>query len=79
MLRMIAATKSLIERLASWPKEDVKKLDVVAREIEARRTGVYHATVEELKMIDEALAEVAQGKIATEKEVGAAFAKFRNA
>ena len=74
---MIAAAKNLLERLASWPQEDVKKLDEVAREIEAQRTGMYHATAEELQMIDEALAEVNRGKVATDKDVKTAFAKFR--
>ena len=32
-------------------------------EIAARRTGVYHATVEELQAIDEALGQVARGKL----------------
>ena len=79
MPSMTAVTRNLVERLASWPKEDVKKLDEVAREIEAQRTGVYHATAEELEMIDEALADITRGKIATDKAVRAAFAKFRQA
>jgi hypothetical protein len=51
----------------------------LAREIEARRTGVYHATPEELSAIDEALGQVARGEVASRQEVEAAFAKFRGA
>jgi len=72
---MMAATKKLLERLASWPQEDVKKLDEVAREIEAQRTGVYHATPEELRALDEA----ERSGIASEAEVEAAFRTFRKA
>ena len=75
ILHMTAATKNLLERLASWPQEDVKKLDEVAREIEAQRTGVYHATPEELRALDEA----ERSGIASEAEVEAAFRTFRKA
>ena len=38
---MSPLTKNLLDRVASWPDEDVAELDELAREIEARRTGVY--------------------------------------
>jgi hypothetical protein len=38
---MTPLTKKLMDRVASWPDEDVAELDELAREIEARRTGVY--------------------------------------
>lgn len=65
--------------MASWPKEDQEELAEFAREIEARRTGVYHATPEELEAIDEALGQVARGEVASKEEIDAAFAKFRHA
>jgi predicted transcriptional regulator len=43
------------------------------------RHGVHHATPEELAAIDEALAAVARGEIASEEEVEAVFAKYRRA
>jgi hypothetical protein len=45
----------------------------VAREIEARRRGVYQATPEELRAIDEA----ERSGIASEEDVEAAFKSFR--
>ena len=48
-----------------------------ALEIEARRHGLYHASPDELKAIDEALAAVARGEIASDEEVEAVFAKYR--
>jgi hypothetical protein len=38
---MTPLAKTLLDRVASWPDEDVAELDELAREIEARRTGVY--------------------------------------
>lgn len=39
--------------------------------------NLYRATPEELKAIDEAVAEVERGEIATDEEVEAVFAKYR--
>jgi len=38
---MTPLTQNLLDRVASWPYEDVAELEELAREIEARRTGVY--------------------------------------
>ena len=43
---------------------------------EARRPNMYHASPEELKLIDEALVAVARGEIASDAEVEAVFAKY---
>jgi hypothetical protein len=76
---MTPMTKKLLEQVESWPREDQEELAEFAREIEARRTGLYHASPEELEAIDKALGQVARGKVASKEEVGAAFAKFRAA
>jgi len=51
---MSPAIKQLLQHVASWPQEDQEELAEVARYIEARRTGVYRATAEELKSLDDA-------------------------
>jgi len=66
---------AVLEGVRSWPAEDQEELIEIAREIEARRTGSYHATSEELQAIDEA----DRSGIATDEEVEAAFRAFRNA
>jgi hypothetical protein len=76
---MTPTTKKLLEQVESWPAEDQEELAEYVREIEARRTGVYHASPEELVAIDEALGQVARGELASREEVEAAFAKFRPA
>jgi hypothetical protein len=70
---MSPAIKQIIERVASWPEEDQEELAELAREIEARRTGVYNATADELRALDEA----ERSGIASEEEVEAAFRSFR--
>lgn len=67
--------KTLLERAETWPEEDQDELAQLARDIKARRSGVYRATPEELRAIDEA----DQGGVASDEEVQAAFTKFRRA
>ena len=68
---------ALIEWVREWPDEDQEELVAYASEIEARRAGPYHASPEELRILDEALAEARRGEIATDNEVEAVFEKFR--
>jgi hypothetical protein len=67
--------KEILKHVETWPEEDQEELAEVARDIEARRTGVYHATTEELRALDEA----EQSGIASDDEVEAAFRSFRRA
>jgi ParB-like chromosome segregation protein Spo0J len=76
---MNADVKNMLSRVARWPEEDQDELAQVALEIEARRHGVYHATPEELQAIDEALAAVSRGEVASDEDVEAVFAKYRRA
>ncbi len=70
---MNPGTKRLLEQVESWPSEDQEELLEYAREIEARRNGVYHATPTELQTIDEA----ERSGVAADEEVEAAFRTFR--
>jgi hypothetical protein len=40
--------KDVLERATSWPESDQEELVEIARNIEARRSGAYDATPEEL-------------------------------
>jgi len=51
---MNATVKNILERAASWPEEDQEELAALAREIEARRTGVYRLSDDEKAAIDSA-------------------------
>ncbi|MBL8895149.1 MAG: hypothetical protein JNJ53_11135 [Rhizobiales bacterium] len=74
---MNAEIKEMLIRIARWPREDQEELAQIALEIEERRAGPYHATAEELRAIDEGLAAVERGEIATEQEVEKLLAGFR--
>lgn len=76
---MNADLRRMLARAERWSEEDQEELAQVALEIEARRHGLYRATPEELAAIDEALAAVARGEIATDEEVDAVFARYRRA
>jgi hypothetical protein len=53
--------REILDRVNAWPSEDVEELVEIAREIEARRTGVYEVTLDEEKAIREGLAELERG------------------
>jgi hypothetical protein len=72
---MSPSTEKLIERVASWPEEDVAELEEAMRLIEARRARRYRASADELKAIEEA----ERSGIASDEEVEAAFRTFRGA
>src|SRR5438874_618518 len=64
---MSPAVKTILERVASWPAEDQEELSEVAREIEARRGGIYRLSDEERAAIDAAR----RGLLASDDEVEA--------
>ena len=76
---MTQSAKEILRRVEAWPQEDQEELAEVARDIEARRRGVYSPTAQELEAIDEALGQIARGEIASKEEIEAAFAKFHRA
>jgi hypothetical protein len=61
------AVKNILDRVATWPAEDQEELSELAREIEARRTGVYRLTDEERAAIRSARS----GPLASDDEVEA--------
>ena len=65
--------KEILRHIDSWPEEDQEELAELARAIEARRTGAYRATPEELTALDEA----EQSGIASDAEVEAVLRSFR--
>jgi len=64
---MNAATKDILEKVADWPEEDQEELAELAREIEARRTGVYVLSEAERT----AIAEARQGAFVSDEDIAA--------
>jgi len=62
---MSPAVKEILQHVASWPEEDQEELAEVAREIEARRSGVYALTDDEWA----AIADARKGEFASDKDV----------
>jgi hypothetical protein len=58
---------AVLEGIRSWPREDQEELVELAREIEARRTGVYILNDDERAAISKAR----QGQLASDDEVDA--------
>jgi len=48
---------AVLESVRSWPQQDQEELAEVAREIEARRSGVYDLTAEEWADLQEGIAQ----------------------
>ena len=66
---MSPATKKLLEQVESWPAEDQEELAQYAREIAARRRGVYTVDEEEEAAIRRGLAELDRGEWVSEEEM----------
>ena len=75
---MTTTTKKLLEQVASWPQEDQEELAEYARQIEARRTGVYPLSEAERQGVERGLAAMREGKFASDERVAAIFKKARS-
>jgi hypothetical protein len=51
---MNSTAKEMLRHVESWPEEDQEELAEVAREIEARRKGIYSLSEAERMVIEEA-------------------------
>jgi len=70
--------RDLMERIQSWPEEAQEELADIALEIEAEfRRGAYRANPKELAGIDRWLKAAREGRLATDQDVEAVFAKYR--
>jgi len=61
------ALRDVLDRVATWPQEDQEALAEYARELEARRTGVYRLTDAERAAIQKAR----QGEYVPDEEMDA--------
>jgi hypothetical protein len=68
---MSPAAKQILEQVASWPEEDQEELAELAREIQARRDGVYSVSGDERRAIEEALDELNRGERVSDSDMSA--------
>ena len=76
---MTPAAKKILEKVASWPEEDQEELAELAREIEARRTGVYHLSDEERAAVHAGMEAARRGQFASDSEMEEFYRLHRKA
>ncbi|MGB8402183.1 hypothetical protein [Bradyrhizobium sp.] len=64
--------KEMIEHAATWPQEDQEELAEYAREIEARRTGVYTMSDQERAAVARGLAQADRGEFVSDELIAEA-------
>lgn len=64
---MSPGVKELLDKVAGWPEDDQRELAEAAREIEARRTGVYQLSDDERA----AIADARGGAFARDEDIAA--------
>jgi predicted transcriptional regulator len=57
----------VIKHAATWPEEDQEELAEYAREIEARRSGIYTMSDDERAMVRKGLAEADRGEFVSDQ------------
>jgi hypothetical protein len=63
---MTETLRDLLAHAETWPREDQEELAEYAREIEARRTGVYRMSDDERAAVSQGMAEADQGKFVSD-------------
>jgi hypothetical protein len=77
---MTKTLRDVLARAERWPDWAQEALADIAADMDREvQAGTYRATEDELRKIDEALAAVRRGEVASATEVEAVFAKHRGA
>jgi hypothetical protein len=71
------ALEILLERVASWSEDAQEELVQTIAEIEKKHLGVHRLSSEERAAVRRSLSEMREGKLASEEEVAALFARYR--
>jgi predicted transcriptional regulator len=67
---------AVLESVRSWPADDQEELIELAREIEARRTGVYVMNEEERAAVREGLEQARRGEFVSNNDMDAFWKKI---
>jgi hypothetical protein len=67
----------LLERVATWPAEAQEELLRSLAEIEKRHLGIYRLDDQERAAVRRGLQEMREGKLASDEDVAAVFARYR--
>jgi predicted transcriptional regulator len=69
---MTKTLKDVLQHAETWPREDQEELVEYAREIEARRTGIYVMSDDERAAVRRGLAEADRGEFVPDDVVAEA-------
>ncbi len=73
MVNMIAKLlKDVLDQAETWPQQDQEELAEYAREIQARRTGIYIMSNEERAAVRRGLAQADRGEFVADEVVAEA-------
>jgi hypothetical protein len=67
----------LLERVSTWPDEAQNELVKSVAEIERRHFGVYRLSNDERDAVRRGLADMREGRLASDAEVAAVFNRYR--
>ena len=73
---IIPRLKSILDQIASWPEDDQDELAACARDIEARRTGVYVMSDDERVAVEEGLAQLDRGEYVSDDVLAQAKKRY---
>jgi hypothetical protein len=67
----------LLERVSAWPEEAQEEFVKSVADIETRHFGIYRLSDEERDAVRRGLADMREGKLATDEAVAAVFNRYR--
>jgi hypothetical protein len=67
----------LLERVSTWPEEAQEEFVKSVADIETKHFGVYRLSAEERTAVRRGLADMREGKLASDAAVAAVFNRYR--
>jgi predicted transcriptional regulator len=67
----------LLERVSTWPEEAQDEFVKSVVDIESKHLGVYRLSDEERDAVRRGLADMREGRLASDAEVAAVFNRYR--
>jgi predicted transcriptional regulator len=67
----------LLERVSTWPEEAQDEFVKSVADIESKHLGVYRLSDEERDAVRRGLADMREGRLASDAEVAAVFNRYR--
>jgi predicted transcriptional regulator len=67
----------LLERVSTWPEEAQEEFVRSVADIESKHLGVYRLSDEERDAVRRGLADMREGRLASDAEVAAVFNRYR--